>query len=104
VVELSDILIARDRIAGRVHRTPLLSARSLGEPAGVRLHLKAELLLAGGYQSPVTPALTRRILAWEQVCTRRGYRGYVTRPVAERAKGSANATNGGAFLWGRVRW
>ena len=33
--------------------------------------LKAELLLAGGYQSPVTPALTRRILAWEQVCTRR---------------------------------
>jgi len=66
--------------------------------------LKAELLLAGGYQSPVTPALTRRILAWEQVCTRRGYRGYVTRPVAERAKDSANETNGGAFLWGQVRW
>ncbi|HLB35141.1 MAG TPA: threonine/serine dehydratase [Gemmatimonadales bacterium] len=48
MVELSDILIARDRIAGRVHRTPLLSARSLGEPAGVRLHLKAELLQKTG--------------------------------------------------------
>ena len=48
MVELSDILIARDRIAGRVHRTPLLSARSLGEPAVVRLHLKAELLQKTG--------------------------------------------------------
>jgi len=48
VIELADVLAARDRIAGRVHRTPLLSARSLGEPAGVRLHLKAELLQKTG--------------------------------------------------------
>ncbi len=33
---------AAARLAGRVHRTPILSARRLGEPAGVRLWLKAE--------------------------------------------------------------
>ncbi len=48
MVELSDILTARERIAGRVHRTPTLSARSLGDMAGVRLHLKAELLQKTG--------------------------------------------------------
>jgi len=48
MVELPDILAARDRVAGRVHRTPTLSARSLGEAAGVRLHLKAELLQKTG--------------------------------------------------------
>lgn len=48
MLELPDILAARERIAGRVHRTPTLSARSLGEMAGVRLHLKAELLQKTG--------------------------------------------------------
>lgn len=48
MIELADVLAARERIAGRVHRTPLLSASSLGEPAGVRLHLKAELLQKTG--------------------------------------------------------
>ena len=33
---------AAARIAGRVHRTPVLSARRLGERAGARLWLKAE--------------------------------------------------------------
>jgi len=66
--------------------------------------LLAELHLSGGYAGAMTFRLAARLRAWERACTRRGYRGYVTRPVAERAKGSANATNGGAFLWGRVRW
>lgn len=48
MIELSDVLTARERIAGRVHRTPTLSARSLGDMAGVRLHLKAELLQKTG--------------------------------------------------------
>lgn len=48
MLELPDILAARERIAGRVHRTPTLSARSLGDLAGVRLHLKAELLQKTG--------------------------------------------------------
>ena len=60
--------------------------------------LKAELLLAGGYQSELTLHLAARILAWERACTRRGYRGYVTRPVAERAKESAFGIYGGAYL------
>ena len=48
--------------------------------------------------------LAARILAWERVCTHRGYRAYITRPVAERAKESMDEEHGGAFLWGRVRW
>jgi threonine dehydratase len=39
---LSDIRAAQQRIKGRVHRTPLLSATALGERAGVKLFLKCE--------------------------------------------------------------
>jgi threonine dehydratase len=42
MLELSDVRTAQERIAGKVHRTPLLSAASLGERAGVRLFLKCE--------------------------------------------------------------
>jgi threonine dehydratase len=42
MIELSDIREAAGRIRGRVHRTPLLSASSLGERARVRLLLKCE--------------------------------------------------------------
>jgi len=66
--------------------------------------LLAELHLSGGYAAPMTLQLAARILAWEQVCTHRGYRAYITRPVAERAKESMDEEHGGAFLWGRVRW
>jgi threonine dehydratase len=50
MVTLEDVLEARRVIAGRLHRTPLLSARSLGEMAQppVRLFLKAELLQKTG--------------------------------------------------------
>ena len=44
VVERDDVLAAAERIRGRVHRTPTLSARSLGP--GIRL--KAELLQRTG--------------------------------------------------------
>ena len=40
--DLSHIRTAQERIAGKVHRTPLLSAASLGERVGVRLFLKCE--------------------------------------------------------------
>jgi threonine dehydratase len=46
--DLSDVRAARDRIRPHVHRTPLLSSRSLGEIHGARLHLKAENLQRGG--------------------------------------------------------
>jgi threonine dehydratase len=39
---LSDIQTARQRIAGRVHTTPTMSATRLGERVGVRLLLKCE--------------------------------------------------------------
>lgn len=41
-LDLSHVRAAQERIAGRVHRTPLLSAASLGERVGVRLFLKCE--------------------------------------------------------------
>jgi len=51
-LELADVRAARDRIAGKVHRTPLLSAASLGERAGVRLFLKCESLQKTGSFKP----------------------------------------------------
>jgi threonine dehydratase len=42
VIPLPQIRAAGERIAGKVHRTPLLSATALGKRAGVRLHLKCE--------------------------------------------------------------
>jgi threonine dehydratase len=48
MLELPDILAARERIAGRIHRTPLISATSLGAAARVRLFLKAELFQKTG--------------------------------------------------------
>jgi threonine ammonia-lyase medium form len=41
-MNLEDVRNARARIAGRIHQTPLLSARRLGESAGVALTLKCE--------------------------------------------------------------
>jgi len=52
VLELARIRAAAARIHGRVHRTPLLSAASLGEAAGVRLFLKAENLQKTGSFKP----------------------------------------------------
>jgi threonine dehydratase len=48
MLELPDILAARERIAGRIHRTPLISATSLGAAARVQLFLKAELFQKTG--------------------------------------------------------
>lgn len=42
MIPLGEIRAAAERISGRVHRTPLLSASSLGERIGARLYLKCE--------------------------------------------------------------
>jgi threonine dehydratase len=42
MLDLSQLRAASVRIAGKVHRTPLLSAASLGRRVGVRLFLKCE--------------------------------------------------------------
>jgi threonine dehydratase len=52
LVELKDVREARERIGNRVHRTPIVSSRSLGEFADVRLHLKAELFQKTGSFKP----------------------------------------------------
>jgi len=49
---LDDIRAARAVIQGRVHRTPLVTSRLLGERAGVRLFLKAENLQKTGSFKP----------------------------------------------------
>jgi threonine dehydratase len=48
VVTLDDLIVARERIAGHVHRTPIFSSRALGEMVGARLALKAELFQKTG--------------------------------------------------------
>lgn len=48
LTRLSDIRAAANRLAGRVHRTPLLTSRSLGERVGATIALKAECLQKTG--------------------------------------------------------
>ena len=50
--DLAAIRAAAERLGGLVHRTPLLSARTLGERAGVRLRLKCESLQKTGSFKP----------------------------------------------------
>lgn len=52
MIALSAIREAASRIAGKVHRTPLLSSRSIGERAGVRVYLKCENLQRTGSFKP----------------------------------------------------
>jgi threonine dehydratase len=52
MVTLEDVIAAREVIAGRLHRTPTLTAASLGVMAGVQLLVKAELLQKTGSFKP----------------------------------------------------
>jgi threonine dehydratase len=52
LLSLDDVRSARERIAGRVHRTPLLSSRTLSEEVGADVHLKAELFQRTGSFKP----------------------------------------------------
>jgi threonine dehydratase len=52
LIPLSRIRDAATRIAGKVHRTPLLSAAGLGARVGVSLHLKCESLQKTGSFKP----------------------------------------------------
>jgi threonine dehydratase len=49
---LDDVLAAQRTIAGRLHRTPLLSSATLSRVAGATVHLKAELLQRTGSFKP----------------------------------------------------
>jgi threonine dehydratase len=52
VIPLQSIHDAAGRIGGRIHRTPLLTSRTIGEAAGVRLYLKCENLQKTGSFKP----------------------------------------------------
>jgi threonine dehydratase len=47
-LELADVERAAERLAGVVHRTPVLTSRTLDERTGARVHLKAENFQRGG--------------------------------------------------------
>src|SRR5450756_1721184 len=52
MIPIDDIRAAASTIAGKVHRTPLLSAAQLGERVGVRLFLKCESFQKTGSFKP----------------------------------------------------
>ncbi len=52
MIRIEDIRAAAVRIAGKVHRTPLVSAEQLGERVGVRLYLKCESFQKTGSFKP----------------------------------------------------
>ncbi len=52
MIGLEEIRAAAARIAGKVHRTPVLSAAQLGSRCGVRLHLKCESFQKTGSFKP----------------------------------------------------
>jgi threonine dehydratase len=52
LVSLDDVLAARERIAGRLHRTPILSSRTLSERTGAEVVFKAELFQRTGAFKP----------------------------------------------------
>jgi len=52
MVKLGDITNARRIIAGRVHRTPLMSSMALGQRTNTRLHFKAEVFQKTGSFKP----------------------------------------------------
>src|SRR5512143_2289961 len=52
LIPLEAIREAAARTAGRLHRTPVFTSRSLGERAGVALHLKCESFQKTGSFKP----------------------------------------------------
>ena len=52
LIDIRRIRAAAERILGKVHRTPLFSARSIGERAGVHLFLKCESFQKTGSFKP----------------------------------------------------
>src|SRR5262245_27122429 len=52
LLSLDDVQRARERIAGRLHRTPMVTSRTLSERTSARIHFKAELLQRTGSFKP----------------------------------------------------
>jgi threonine dehydratase len=52
LLSLDDVHAARERIAGRLHRTPMLHSASTSKRVGVPVHFKAELFQRTGSFKP----------------------------------------------------
>ncbi len=52
MIELGNITSAQRIIAGRIHRTPLMSSTSLGRRTSTHLHFKAEVFQKTGSFKP----------------------------------------------------
>jgi len=88
VIGLDEVLVAREAIAGRLHRTPLFSSRSLGERSGGRVYLKAELFQKTGSFKP--RGMLARVAA---LTAEERARGVVTWSAGNAAQGLAYAAS-----------
>jgi len=70
MISIDDIRQAATRISGALHRTPIMSARSIGERAGVDLRLKCELFQKTGSFKP--RGALNKVLSLADVERRRG--------------------------------
>src|SRR4029453_7606988 len=52
LLSLDDVYVARERIGGRLHRTPLLTSATLSKQVGADVRFKAELLQRTGSFKP----------------------------------------------------
>jgi threonine dehydratase len=78
---------ARQVIAGKVHRTPMMGSTSLGKRLGVELHLKAELFQKTGSFKPRGAVYKLHHLTAEEKA-----RGVITISAGNHAAGLAYAS------------
>jgi len=88
MIELKDILEAREAIAGKLHRTPMLSSGALGKETGTELYFKAELFQKTGSFKP-RGALNRL----QRLTDREKERGVITASSGNHAQGLAYAAS-----------
>ncbi len=88
MIDLGDILKARQSIAGQLHRTPMLSSSVLGKETGTELYLKAELFQKTGSFKPRGALNKLRQLTDEEK-----ERGVITISSGNHAQGLAYASS-----------
>ena len=88
LVSLSDVLKAQRVIAGKVHRTPLISSATLGQRIGANLHFKAEVFQKTGSFKPRGALNKLHYLTVEEK-----ERGVITFSAGNHAAGLAYASS-----------
>ena len=94
MIPLSRIRDAAARIAGKVHRTPLLSAAGLGARFGASLHLKCEnLQKTGSFKPRGALNAVLQLSAEQRAC------GIVTLSAGNHGQGLAFEAGAAALDW-----